>query len=445
MTLEKQSPILQAFEVIFISLIIGAVGYYIDPTDPLLAHANFSFMILWLAVVTLFYGLNMGIIMWISFAVMSFFSYRNDEIFTSILLENLFFVFLYGFFFSNLHDEMNKFKIKTKYLQLRLKELTNAFFTLKISHDKLESIYITQPASFRFVISEILESSDHSTAEESADNTLRVLKKFFSVNAATIWRVKDGKPQHALASVGNIEEHITTNDKLIIEALTQKKAIYLNDLEDKEQTAYLYAIPFLDKRDDIVSILIVKEIPFLFYHEDTLLKINVVFNYIWTEYKKRASLDKIREESNAVISLKNDNHERQDIVDFKLEVYRLNNILNGFNIDSRIYVMTTKDKHLHHELGDFLYNNETLEILDQYIALECNGNYIHFILFPFVSNAAMYQKSKDLEFAIENRVKITKLYLDLQKQLSTKNYEALEVKHSSVENFNALLEEFTCV
>jgi len=445
MTLEKQSPILQAFEVIFISLIIGAVGYYIDPSDPLLAHANFSFMILWLAVVTLFYGLNMGIIMWISFAVMSFFSYRNDEIFTSILLENLFFVFLYGFFFSNLHDEMNKFKIKTKYLQLRLKELTNAFFTLKISHDKLESIYITQPASFRFVISEILESSDHSTAEESADNTLRVLKKFFSVNAATIWRVKDGKPQHALASVGNIEEHITTNDKLIIEALTQKKAIYLNDLEDKEQTAYLYAIPFLDKRDDIVSILIVKEIPFLFYHEDTLLKINVVFNYIWTEYKKRASLDKIREESNAVISLKNDNHERQDIVDFKLEVYRLNNILNGFNIDSRIYVMATKDKHLHHELDDFLYNNETLEILDQYISLECNGNYIHFILFPFVSNAAMYQKSKDLEFAIENRVKITKLYLDLQKQLSTKNYEALEVKHSSVENFNALLEEFTCV
>jgi hypothetical protein len=57
----------------------------------------------------------------------------------------------------------------------------------------------------------------------------------------------------------------------------------------------------------------------------------------------------------------------------------------------------------------------------------------------------MYQKSKDLEFAIENKVKTNKLYHDLQKQLSEKNYEALEVKHSSVENFNALLEEFSCV
>ena len=445
MTLQKQSPLLQALEVLFFSLVIGTIGYIIDPIDPLLVHANFSFMILWLAIVTLFYGLNMGIIMWLSFAIMSFISYGNDEIFTNILLENLFFVFLYGFFFSNLHDEMNKFKIKTKYLQLRLKELTNAFFTLKISHDKLESIYITQPASFRFVISEILESSDHNTAEESASNTLRVLKKFFSVNTASIWRVKNDKPSEALAYVGNMNEDIDKNDKLIIEALSLKKAIYISDLEDKEQTSYLYAIPFMDKRDEIVSILIVKEIPFLFYHEDILLKINVVFNYIWTEYKKRASLDKIREEKNKIISLKNDNHERQDIVDFKLEVYRLNNILSGFNIDSRIYVMATKDKNLHHEVSDFLYNNETLEILDHYIALNCNNNYLHFILFPFVSNSAMYQKSKDLELAIENKVKIDKIYLDLEKQLSDKDNEVLKIKHSSVANFNALLEEFSCV
>jgi len=444
MTLEKQSPLLQTFEVLFFSLVIGTVGYFIDSSDPLLTHANFSFMILWLAIVTLFYGLNMGILMWVSFAIMSFIFYRNDEIFTSILLENLFFVFLYGFFFSNLHEEMDKFKIKTKYLQLRLKELTNAFFTLKISHDKLESIYITQPASFRFVISEILESSDHSTAQESASNTLRVLKKFFSVNSATIWRVKNDQLEKSLAHVGNMDETLDKDDKLIVEALTQKKATYLNDLEDKEQTSYLYAIPFMDKHDVIVSILIVKEIPFLFYHEDILLKINVVFNYIWTEYKKRASLDKIIEKRSEIIALKNDNHERQDIVDFKLEVYRLNNILNGFKIDSRIYVMATKDKHLHHELDDFLYNNETLEILDQYISLKCNENYIHFILFPFVSNAAMYQKSKDLEYAMENKVKIQKLYLALQKQLSSKNYEALEIKHISVENFNALLEEFSC-
>ena len=132
MTLKRQSALFRAFEVISFSLIIIAIGYYFDRLDPLLVHYEFSFLILWLAIVTLFYGLNMGLIMWVVFAIVSFFNYANDPVFTSVLLENLFFVFLFGLFFSNLHNEMDKYKVKTKYLQLRLKELTNAFFTLKI-------------------------------------------------------------------------------------------------------------------------------------------------------------------------------------------------------------------------------------------------------------------------------------------------------------------------
>ena len=260
-----------------------------------------------------------------------------------------------------------------------------------------------------------------------------------------IWRVKGNEAHHPFASIGNIDESIDKNDKLIQEALTQKRAIYLNDLEDKEQTSYLYAIPFMDKRDTIVAILIIKEIPFLFYHEDTLLKINVVFNYIWTEYKKRASLDKIRESKHEAITLQNNNHERQDIVDFKLEIVRLNNILEGFSIDSRVYVLATKNKVLHQDIDDFLYNNEILEVLDQYIAVKCGDNYIHLLLFPFVSNPAMHQKSKELEYAIENELKINKLDAKLAQHLSVKSYDSLDKKHTSVRNFNALLEEYSCV
>jgi len=445
MTLKRQSPLVKALEVIGLSLVIVIGGSFFDKSDPLLIHYHFSFLILWLAIVTLFYGLNMGLLMWINFAIVSFFTYKDDPIFTSVLLENLFFVFLFGLFFSNLHSEMDKYKVKTNYLQLRLKELTNAFFTLKISHDKLESIYIIQPASFRFVIAEILESSEHNIPTESARNTLRILKKFFSVNSAMIWKVQKNKPYQPFASIGNIDENIDTNDKLIQEAIAQKKAIYLNDLENKEQTSYLYAVPFIDKYDTVVAILIIKEIPFLFYHEDTLLKINVVFNYIWTEYKKRASLDRIVKNQECNIALKNKNHERQDIVDFKLEVARLTNILNGFNIDSRIYVIATTNRNLHLEIADFIYNNDILEILDQSIALECKENYVHFILIPFVSNPAMHQKSKELEYALENRLRKRKFSKALEQHLSTKDYESLRKKHTSVRNFNALLEEFCCV
>ena len=448
MTLKKQPVIFQVFEVILFSLIIIAVGYYFNPEDPLLIHKDFSFLVLWLAIVTLFYGMSQGLLMWVVFAIVSFFNYADDTIFTSVLLENLFFVFLYGIFFSNLHEEMNKYQIKSKYLQLRLKELTHAFFTLKISHDKLESVYIIQPASFRFVISEILESSNHNIPKESAKNTLRVLQKFFSVNAATIWRVKGNVPHHAFASIGNIEKDINVNDKLIQEALLQKRAIYLNDLDDKEQTSYLYAIPFMDKRDVIVAILVVKEIPFLFYHEDTLLKINVVFNYIWTEYKKRASLDKIQNHKHQAIELDNQNHIRQDIVDFKLEIVRLNNIFIDYKIDSRIYTVATKSKTLDKEIKDFLSQNQLLEILDQYISIKCQERYVHIILFPLVSNSAIHKVTKDLDDGveeIESQLRIQRLDDSLKHHLSKENYAGLRKKHISVSGFNDLLKEYDCV
>ena len=447
MTLKKQSPLVKSFEVILFTLIIFALGYYYDNQDPLLIHQDFSFLILWLAMVTLFYGLSMGLIMWMVFAVVSFFTYSNDSIFTIVLLENLFFVFLFGLFFSNLHNEINQSTIKNKYLKLRLKELTSAFFTLKISHDKLESIYITQPASFRFVISEVLENCDHNTPELSANNTLKILKMFCSVDAATIWRIRQGQIIRSFASVGEMSEIPKQDDKLIQEAISQKKAIYLKDLEEKNQTAYIYAVPFLDKREQVVALLIVKEIPFLVYNEDTLLKINVVFNYVWTEYKKRASLEKIQHEDNEVILHDDTVHEQQKMVDFKLEVIRLTNIYDDFKIDSRIYTLSTKNEYLDIEIKDFFYQNELFEILDQHVAIKCGENYIHFILFPFVSTPSLYKKAKDLDASleeIESKLRVSMVEDGLKNHLSQENFEGIRKKHISVKNFNSLLLEYGC-
>jgi len=442
MTLKKRSPVLQAFEVVLFAMVILGVGYYFDKKDILLIHYDFSFLILWLAIVTLFYGLAMGLVMWITFAGLTTFLYLEDPIYITILLENLAFVFLFGLFFSNLHSEIDKSKIQNRYFQLRLKELTSAFFTLKISHDKLESIYITQPASFRFVISEVLESCEHNTPELSAKNSLKVLKKFFSVNSAMIYKVHHGSLGRCFSSIGDIDINVKKDDKLIKEVLSTKRAIYLKDLEEKEQTAYIYAVPFLDKRNKIVALLIVKDIPFLFYNEDTLLKINVVFTYIWTEYKKRASLNKIesnREKESISIY---ENHEHQLIVDFKLEVARLINILDGFGIESRIYAISTESAKVDREIHDFIYLNEELDILDQHISLTCNNKYIHFILFPFMSLPSMYQKAKVLDKKLN---KIEVFEEGLESNLSQKEFQNLQTKHLSVKNFSSLLEEYSCV
>ena len=444
MTLKKRSPLLQGLEVTLFALTIALIGYFIAPTDPLLAHYPFSFMILWLAIVTLFYGLAMGLVMWIVFGAFASVVYADDPIFIAILLENLFFVFLYGLFFENLHRRINKLTIRSKYLSLRLKELTNAFFTLKISHDKLESIYITQPASFRFVISEVLENwNENHTINESAENTLKILEKFFSVKSASIWKVKNGLIREELAQLGSIQSSVNPHDSLIEKSLLLRRAIYLKELEDKEQTSYIYAVPFLDKRDDIVALLIVKDIPFMFYHEDTLLKIDVVFTYIWTEYKKRASLNKIEKKRKEERGLKK-SLVQQEVIGFKLEVERLSTILKDFDVDSRIYSVSTQNTYLHESISDYLYQTKLLGVLDQYIALECGEHYIHLILFPFVSKSGVFQPSKDFDNAleeIENQIKLQSIDEGIKHYT---NNVPLNSKQTSVKNFNELLKEYGC-
>jgi len=445
MTLEKKSPLIQASEVIALTFVIFGIGYYIDPQDALLLHHNFSFLILWLAVVTLFYGLSQGIVMWVVFTTLSVYLYRNDEILISTLLENLFFVFLFGLFFSNLHNELDKYKIKNQYLNLRLKELTNAFFTLKISHDKLESIYIIQPASIRFVISEILEANPDGSILENAKNTLKILQKFFGVNSAGIYEVKRDLIDREFATIGDMKKP-DSSDKLIQETIELKIPMHLDTLEDREQTEYIYTVPFLDKMDRVVAILIIKDIPFLFYNKDTILKIDVAFNYIWTEYKKRASIEEI--ESRKGITPPKEKMEKQDLINFKIEVERLTNILNGYNIDSRIYSIYTRNGDLDKEIRDFLYQNELFEILDQYISIKCGDNFIHLILFPFVSLPSLHSKAKTLDEEldeIEGRLRVEMLEDGLKYHLSSKNFEGLRKKHVSVKLFPNLMEEYGCV
>lgn len=442
MTLKKRSLLAQSFEVIAFTLIICFVGYFIDSRDPLLIHYPFTFLILWLAIVTLFYGLSMGMLMWIVFGLFSLFTYRDDPIFTSFLLENLFFVFLYGLFFYNVHSRIDKLTIRSKYLKLRLKELTNAFFTLKISHDKLESNYISEPFSIRFVIAELLEKTQEESSQTSAENTLKVMEKFFMVKRAAIWQVQNNSLRHCLAAIGGMDHTVDRQDTMIEESLLLRKAIYLKDLKDKEQSNYLYVVPFLDQRDDVAAMLIIQDIPFLFYHEDMLLKINIVFEYIWTKYKKRESIS--ISHADTALSTSTD----QSLIDFKMEVTRLSNIVRGFNIDSRIYTIVTRDPYLHQSISDYLYQNETIEILDQYITVQCGNRYIHLILFPFVARSGMVKTAKKLDNQLEditNRHKIESIEAGLQTYIGRDHFETIISKQISVVHFDQLLEEYGCV
>ena len=425
---------LQGLEVgIFIVIIVG-VGYIIDRSDPLLIHYKFNLVTLWLTIVTLYYGLRMGLLMWSVFLMILLYINQTDSTLLAYMFENLFFVALFGLFFHNYKKRVTYLSVSNKHLRHQLKELGNSFFTLKVSHDKLESTYISQPSSLRYVLSDLLDRIDYSSVQASGDTLLNVLEKFFMVKSSMLWEVKNSQLSSLLAAHGNIETNIDLKDSLIAEALEQKQAMYLKNLTDKEQTNYIFVVPFLDDSEEVITLLIIQEIPFLFYKEDSLLKINVMFQYLWTELEKRLIIENRREEKE-----QHSTKEGQDIIDFKSKVIHLQKIEKEFNIESRLYAIWTDSAYLHESISEYFYKNKCLTPLDHYLPIKCKNHYLHFVILSFASSSKLYSFKKDFNMVVE------KIEQELEPHLSQENYKKIATKSISIKYFDKLWEEYGCV
>ena len=424
-TLSRKLQPLHGLEVgIFIIIVVG-VGYMIDSSDPLFIHYEFNLVTLWLAIVTLYYGVRMGLLMWGIFFMILLYTNHNDPLLLTCVLENLFFVALFGLFFHNHKKRVTYLSVSNKYLRHQLKELSNSFFTLKVSHDKLESTYISQPSSLRYVLSDLLDRVDYSSIQDSGDTLLNVLEKFFMVKSSMLWDVKNSQPSSLIASHGNIEKNIDLEDSLIAEALEQKQAMYLKNLTDKEQTNYIFVVPFLDENEEVITLLIIQDIPFLFYKEDSLLKINVMFQYLWTELKKRLMVEN-----------KKVGH---DIIDFKLKVIYLQKIEKDFNIESRLYTIRTDSAYIHESISEYFNENKCLTILDHYLPIQCQNHYLHFVILSFASSSKLYSFTQDFNMVIE------KIEQELEPYLSKENYKKIATKSISIKYFDELWKEYGCV
>ena len=421
-------------EVVFIALLIIFIGYLIDNNDPLLMHYQFNALMLCLAVVTLYYGIYMGIFMWGIFTVFLFITDSANPLLKPFLLEKLFFVILFGLFFYNYKKSLRYLKLHNDYLKTRLKEFNSSFFTLKISHDKLESTYISQPTSLQYVLSDLLNKSNHNSLKDSTVNLLNVLEKIFMVKKSMVWEVSDGKVVQLIASNGEVNKTIDKEDKLLEDALLYKRTMYLKDLKDKEQTKYIVVVPYLNDQDEVTSVLIIEEIPFLFYKEDVIIKVNVIFNYMWMESEKRSLVEKTYIKNNQNIE-----NESQNIIDFKSEVLRLQKIKKMFDIDSRIYVLQTKSHYLHESITDYFYKNSNLKILNQYISIQCEESYFHFIVFPFTLSSTMTMLTKEFEEMIET------LQDTLEKQIGKEAYQDILSKSIAIEYMDQVWKGFDCV
>ncbi len=327
------------------------IGYAINPKDICLLNANLPYVIIILTIVTLFHGFESGVLALTVISLTMWFFYPTFHYisFLTFLLMVLLLSQFHYFWTTKIH----KAEVEALYKSQKLSELSRAFYSLKISHDQLEKSYVVKPMSIRNSVYHILNLNEKiaNNIKETEKqkkihaNLLQLLEKSFNLKVGHILYFKDMMKEKEetteedidIVSIGTDEKREVKellNDYIVDRSINKKLSVFISDDMGKpntineEQSKYLASIPALIN-NNIISIIVIEQMPFMFFNKEYLTSISILHEYFALETSKSIKLSHIHQ------------IELIDNKEFQFEIFRMKNFYLKYKIHSALLVLRT--------------------------------------------------------------------------------------------------------
>ena len=364
--------------IILISIYLF-IGFLLNKNDICMLHYKFPAIFVLLAILVLFYGLEIGIFS------MSIFTLILGLFYKPFPMEEFLSMFIMTLIFGQFHylwmKRISNAELDADYKAEKLNELASAFYSLKISHDQLEKNYIIKPMSIRLILEELTNEllNFKSTGLISANKMLyskllEILKQSFNLQKGLIIFAVDIHSDVDIdnVSVVSLEKVEYSNEDifknyLVEQAIARKKPIYISH-ENTEETEFIAAIPTIYK-NKVVNVLLIEEMPFTSFERENLTSIAIVLEFVTNEVLKYYLFG----QKNEYIDFINDRN-------FKFEINRLLNIYEKFNKTSTLLVFILDDEIDAIKLYELI--EKMLRALDKVIYIEEKNRFYVIVLFP---------------------------------------------------------------
>jgi cell division protein ZapA (FtsZ GTPase activity inhibitor) len=382
-------------ETLIIVAVYLGIGYLMDPKDICMLNSDISYILILLAIITLFHGFENGML---TVAILALFMWLFYDVFAYIeFLVALLMTMIFSEFHYYWTGKINDAEIEANYRGSKLDELSKAFYTLKISHDQLEKNYVVKPMSIRNSIELIINNNEKIKKDETIDdktreyytNFLSLLAKSFNVQSSIIiYKDNDSNSELFNAKTTNVVFGAYTEtidmkdlfrDYLIDEAVNRKTAIYISDKMGEPTTVtdrnsdFLCVLPALQE-NKLVSILIIKKMPFMSFNRENLTSVSILLDYFAIEVRNRNLL--YLTDEMAIV---------KDIM-FRFEYARLKNLYKKYNTESMILVLKTESELQSIQVYEKI--EKMLRSLDMVTKIKEKRNYFILIMFPLHDKAA---------------------------------------------------------
>jgi len=369
MLLSKTREILAPYpyiETIVIVAVYLGIGFWNNPEDICMLKSPLFPMIIMLAIVTLFHGISSGLFAIAIIGTVMKFDYT--EFHYETFLGQMVLVLIFGEFHYYWGRIISDHQTEMLFTKQKLKELSDAFYALKISHDQIEKSYIVKPMSIRNSIRFIkTEFYLHGNKDLFFKKYMQMIEKNFVVKKAVLVSIEEDGSTEQLA-ISNEMDAFDIKDPMYIDVLQKKMPAYLGNDKHYSASRYLAVIPSISN-GRIVGILAIEEMPFISFNKDTLVSITILTNYLFDEEHKLSILRGI---TNFMPEFEND---------FRFEIHRLQLMSKKFGTQSTLMLLRSDDMLTVHIYIDLVKRHlRTLEVLNH---VTISGVEVVAVLFPF--------------------------------------------------------------
>ena len=275
-------------ESLVLTLAVPVVGLLFNRQDPLFLKASFPWLWFGPLLAALRYGMAPGIS---GVALLAVMLYGGDAagLISSgfplhFLLGGALLVMLAGQFSSVWSNRLRRADQLSRHAAERFEQLSRAYFMVRHSHDRLEQNLVSRPVTLRQAMVELrrlLADQGGAIGKELAGELMVILAHYCSLSSAAIYAVRDGLPdQQPLATCGN-GAPCQPDDLLLRSALESGTTAYqaVNRLTADQQSIYLVAAPLRSSSGTIAGVLLVRDMPFMALHRETLQILGVLLAY----------------------------------------------------------------------------------------------------------------------------------------------------------------------
>ncbi len=405
----KTAVAIKYAEASFIVVAFIAVGYLLHSEDPCFLSSKINISLFILAILTLFFG-------WAGlFSFMAIYGFSLALFYTEFHLYQMLQLIVLGLilylFYYIWETKIKKQAVKEEYLNQKLDENTNAFYTLKASYDQLEKAYITKPFSLKDSLQKIIDIAkrDRKSAKEEF---LKLLYELYQVKKSLIiFYEYENHKVYPLESYNDFDD----NDPLVKRAIKENQTVYIDLDTNNKESQYLSVIPI--RVDERVSfLLVIEDMLFTSFNADSLLQISVISTYFIQSLEKQRFI-KEYQCSRPYLS-----------EDFAFELCKLQQIQKLYKIPSSVVSLKSTNYEYMKKLH-FIIQKEKRAI-DKIQTLTINKkDYVIIILFPFANISSVEGFLSRLKTALRQNI-------DLLEHIKSKDfvYKIGDIRQNRLEN-----------